>query len=108
MPRPNPSHPEDWLDDEIDSLLRSVEPAEEPEVGEAPASAADRASARWFRRPAPQPDVLPARPRWRHRPGVWARTRSFFAIWRGDLGFYALGIAASVILGWLIVVLGKP
>jgi hypothetical protein len=114
MPRPNPSHPEDWLDEEIDSLLRSVETGEELEPPAPPASAAARASARWFRRPARQPEVPapqalpPAHPRTRRRPRLWARARSFVAMHRGDLGFYAAGIVASAIVGWLIVVLHKP
>jgi len=110
MARRNPSRPEDWLDYEIDSLLRSVETDEEVERTAAPASAADRASARWFRRPATDPAAtVPAwRARRRLRPDAWVRTRDFLARRRGDLGFYVLGIAASVLLGWLIVILGKP
>ncbi|HEX7310550.1 MAG TPA: hypothetical protein VF232_05170 [Gaiellaceae bacterium] len=107
MPRPNPSHSDDWLDAEIDSLVRSVE-TDEPEVVAAP-SAADRAVARWFRRSAVDPihrrrrrRLAPQRP--------WTETRAFFATRRADLdfGFYALAVAASLILGVLIALLGKP
>ena len=106
MPKPNPSHSDDWLDDEIDSLVRSVETDAEPEVVAAP-SAADRASARWFRRSAVDP--IPRRRRLApQRP--WTETRAFFATRRADFdfGFYALAVAASLILGVLIALLGKP
>jgi hypothetical protein len=110
MPRTNPSHPEDWLDEEIDSLLRSVEDGEELESPAQPASAAERAWARWFRRPATEPraDVLSWRAPRRLRPGISARTRAFFERHHGDLGFYAFGVAAAALLGWLIVLLEKP
>jgi hypothetical protein len=106
MPRPNPSHLDDWLDDEIDSLLRSVEADVDPEAATTP-SATARASARWFRRPARE--VRPRRPR--RRPGhsrIMTGTRTFFAARRADLAFYTLGVAASLMLGWLIVLLSKP
>jgi hypothetical protein len=106
MPRPNPSHLDDWLDDEIDSLLRSVEEDVDPESDATP-SAAVRASARWFRRPARE--VRPRRPR---RPlglsRIVTRTRTSSTARRADLAFYALGVAASLMLGWLIVLLNKP
>jgi hypothetical protein len=111
MHRPNPSHPEDWLDDEIDSLLRSVETDEKREPPAAPPGAADRASARWLRRSATQLKLaaLPsARPRRRRRLPLRARMWKFVAVHGSDLGLYTAAIVASLILGWLIVVLGRP
>jgi hypothetical protein len=106
MHRPNPSHSEDWLDEEIDSLLRSVH---EPPA--APPGAADRASARWLRRSATQLKLAAlrsARPRRRRRLPLRARMWKFVAVHGSDLGLYTAAIVASLILGWLIVVLGRP
>jgi hypothetical protein len=104
MPRPNPSHLDDWLDDEIDSLLRSVDADVDPETATTP-SAAGRA--RWFRRSAA--GVRPSRARPRLGLGrIMRRTPTFSGARRADLAFYALGVVASLILGWLIVLLSKP
>jgi hypothetical protein len=114
MPRPNASHPEDRLDEEIDSLLRSVETGEKLEPPGPLSGAGDRAWARWLRRPAtqlklpPLPALPSARPRRRRRPPLWARMRSFVAAHGGDLGFYTATIVASVIVAWLIVDLARP
>ena len=112
MIRANPSHTEDWLDAEIDSLLRSVETGETLGL---PASRAPGAFGRWLRRPAtqpelPRPQAIPAR-RLRlpsSRPRLWASVRDSLAVHRGDLGLYAAGIVASAIVGWLIGALDKP
>jgi hypothetical protein len=111
MPRPNASHPEDWLDEEIDSLLRLVETGEKVEP---PSGAADRVLARWLRGLAtqlklpPLPALPSARPRRRRPPPLWPRMRSFVAVHGGDLGFYTAAIIASVIVAWLIVDLARP
>jgi hypothetical protein len=106
MPRPNPSHLDDWLDDEIDSLLRSVDADVDPETATTP-SVAGRASPRWFRRSAA--GARPSRTRPRLGLGrIMTRTHTFSGAWRADLAFYALGVVASLMLGWLIVLLSKP
>jgi hypothetical protein len=111
MLRPNPSHTEDWLDTEINSLVRSLETGEKLEP---PKSGAPGAFARWFGRPVtppelPRPQAIPPRRlRRRSRPRLWARARHSLAMHRGDLGLYVAGIVASAIVGWLMVVLDKP
>jgi hypothetical protein len=117
MPGSNPSHRDDRLDDEIDSLLRSVEADLEPD----PAAMLLNDVTGWVPRRAlgsyhfVHTHLVVDRTRLTATllrdvrkvlsapVSIWVRTRAFFARRGGDFAFYALAIAASVFVGWLIV-----
>jgi hypothetical protein len=86
MPRPNSSQLDHWLDEEIESLVRSIE-TEAEEV------------------PAP-PTKVRARP-WRFS-RISRRARGGLVVRRSNLVFYGLAVAVSLVLGWLIPFLDRP
>jgi hypothetical protein len=94
MPRPNSSQLDHWLDEEIESLVRSIEPEAEAEA--TPTSRAGPSG--WFRHPHGTPAFGRSS----------RRALGRLAVRRSNLVFYAFAVAVSLALGWLIPFLDRP
>jgi hypothetical protein len=94
MPRPNSSQLDHWLDEEIESLVRSIETEAEAEVAPTPSASPSG----WSRYPHGAPAFGRSS----------RRALGRLAVRRSNLVFYTFGVAVSLVLGWLIPFLDRP
>jgi hypothetical protein len=112
MPGPNSSQLDQWLDEEIDSLVRSIETEAEAEAAPASRATPSAWSRLLARRTVPHAASgalrLPVAFGGSSRRALSRRALGRLATRRSHLVLYGFAVAVALVLGWLIPFLDRP